>query len=117
MIGTQTQYDDGVWTYPWIWALYLLKTGDLQFVKANFNTEGPAGTAEPSIADTAHLIATDRTGPGGIMEKTNDIDANGYWTIDNYEALMGLWAYRWLAQQVGNAGTGQLGRAPSTPAC
>jgi hypothetical protein len=27
------------------------------------------------------------TGPGGIMQKTNDIDANGYWTIDNYEAL------------------------------
>ena len=103
VIGSQTQYDDGVWTYPWIWALYLLKTGDLQFVKANFNTEGPAGTGEPSIADTAHLIATDRTGPGGIMEKTNDIDANGYWTIDNYEALMGLWAYRWLAQRVGNA--------------
>ena len=24
------------------------------------------------------------------MEETNDIDANGYWTIDNYEALTGL---------------------------
>jgi hypothetical protein len=102
VIGTQTQYDDGVWTYPWVWAIYLLKTGDLSFVKANFDTEGPAGATEPSIEDTAHLIATDRTGPGGIMEETNDIDANGYWTIDNYEALMGLAAYRWLAQQVGN---------------
>jgi hypothetical protein len=102
VIGTQTQYDDGVWTYPWIWALYLLKTGDLSFVKANFGTEGPAGATEPSIQDTAHLIAADRTGPGGIMEETNDIDANGYWTIDNYEALMGLWAYRWIAQQVGS---------------
>jgi hypothetical protein len=103
VIGTQTQYDDGVWTYPWIWAIYLLKTGDLSFVKANFDAEGPAGATEPSISDTAHLIATDRTGPGGIMEETNDIDANGYWTIDNYEALMGLAAYRWLAQQVGNS--------------
>ncbi len=28
------------------------------------------------------------------MEKTNDIDANGYWTIDNYEALTGLATYR-----------------------
>jgi hypothetical protein len=102
VIGTQTQYDDGVWTYPWVWAIYLLKTGDLSFVKANFDTEGPAGTTEPSIEDTAHLIAADRTGPGGIMEETNDIDANGYWTIDNYEALMGLAAYRWLAQQIGN---------------
>jgi hypothetical protein len=36
------------------------------------------------------------------MMATNDIDANGYWTIDNYESLMGLWAYRWLAQQVGD---------------
>ena len=51
------------------------------------------------------------------MEETNDIDANGYWTIDNYEALMGLAAYRWLAQQVGNSAPGQLGRVASTPAC
>jgi hypothetical protein len=71
-------------------------------VKANFATEGPAGKTEPSIMDTAHLIATDRTGPGGIMQKTNDIDANGYWTIDNYEALTGLATYRWLARQVGD---------------
>jgi hypothetical protein len=103
VIGAQTQYDDGVWTYPWVWALYLQKTGDLKFVKANFAKEGPAGKSEPSIEDTAHLIAADRKGPGGIMEKTNDIDANGYWTIDNYEALTGLATYRWLAQQIGNS--------------
>ena len=100
--GNQPQYLDGVWTYPWVWAIYLLKTGDTSFVKANFATEGPGGKTEPSIEDTAHMIAADRTGPGGIMEETNDIDANGYWTIDNYEALMGLWSYHWLAQQVGN---------------
>jgi hypothetical protein len=104
VIGSQTQYDDGVWTYPWVWAIYLEKTGDLKFVKANFAAQGPAGKSEPSIEDTAHLIAADRTGPGGIMEKTNDIDANGYWTIDNYEALTGLATYRWLALQVGDAG-------------
>jgi hypothetical protein len=103
VVGTQTQYDDGVWTYPWIWAIYLLKTGDLSFVKANFAAGGPSGSTEPSIKETAHLIAADRTGPGGIMQKTNDIDANGYWTLDNYEALTGLWAYHWLAQRVGNA--------------
>src|ERR1700753_443610 len=101
--GNQPQYLDGVWTYPWVWAIYLLKTGDLSFVKANFAAEGSAGKTEPSIKDTAHTIASDRTGPGGIMEETNDIDANGFWTIDNYEALMGLWAYHWLAQQVGDS--------------
>jgi hypothetical protein len=26
--GNQPQYLDGVWTYPWVWAVYLLKTGD-----------------------------------------------------------------------------------------
>jgi hypothetical protein len=103
VIGTQTQYDDGVWTYPWPWAIYLLKTGDLSFVKANFSACGSSCATEPSIEDTAHLIAKDRTGPGGIMEMTNDIDANGYWTIDNYEALTGLATYHWLAVQVGNA--------------
>ena len=82
------------------------------------DTSGPDGG--PGSASTAAVTGTtygygiyddspatwtnaDRTGPGGIMEKTNDIDANGYWTIDNYEALTGLWAYRWLAQQVGDA--------------
>jgi hypothetical protein len=102
--GNQPQYLDGVWTYPWVWAVYLMKTGDLSFVKANFATEGSGGKTEPSIKDTAHTIAADRTGPGGIMEETNDIDANGFWTIDNYEALMGLWSYRWLARQVGDSG-------------
>ncbi|HEX3749005.1 MAG TPA: hypothetical protein VHW06_00455, partial [Streptosporangiaceae bacterium] len=100
--GNQPQYLDGVWTYPWVWAIYLLKTGDLSFVKANFATEGASGKTEPSIEDTAHTIAADRTGPGGIMEETNDIDSGGYWTIDNYEALMGLWAYHYLAQKVGS---------------
>ena len=38
---------------------------------------------------------------------TNDIDSNGYWTVDDYEALMGLAAYRYLAQQVGDAGEAQ----------
>ncbi len=103
VVGTQAQYDDGIWKYAWPWAIYLQKTGDLASVKANFNTPGPNGDAlQPSIKDSAHAIAAARTGPGGIMENTPDIDANGYWTIDNYSALMGLAAYQWLAQQVGD---------------
>jgi hypothetical protein len=104
VIGTQKQYADGLWTYSWPWAVYLEKTGDLSFVRAHFAKAGPLGAKEPSIETTAHLIAKDRTGPGGIMEETNDIDANGYWTIDNYEALMGLVAYKYLAEKVGNTG-------------
>lgn len=102
VIGSQRQYDDGVWKYPWLWALYLQKSGDTAFVKANFAAGGPQGADTPSIEATAHQIAAARTGPGGIIEATNDIDANGLWTIDDYSALMGLASYRWLAQQVGN---------------
>jgi len=102
VVGSQGQYEDGTWTYDWPWAIYLLKTGDLAFVKANFATGGTGGSAQPSIEETAHAIATDRTGPGGIMGLTNDIDSDGYWTVDDFEALMGLAAYRYLAQRVGD---------------
>jgi hypothetical protein len=102
VVGTQTQYQDGVWTYAWPWAIYLLKTGDLNFVKKNFASEGATGKAQPSIKDTAHDIAASRTGPSGIMHKTFDIDTTGYWTTDDFEALMGLAAYRYLAQSVGD---------------
>jgi hypothetical protein len=40
VIGSQTQYDDGVWTYPWVWAIYLEKTGDLKFVKGQLRRGG-----------------------------------------------------------------------------
>jgi hypothetical protein len=100
-VGTQAQYDDGIWKYSWPWALYLQKTGDIGAVRANFNTAGPNGdAAQPSIKDSAHAIAAARTGPGGIIGATNDIDANGFWTIDDYSALMGLASYRWLAHKV-----------------
>ncbi len=103
VVGSQAQYDDGIWKYSWPWAIYLQKTGDLASVKANFGTPGPAGdAAQPSIKDSAHAIAAARTGPGGIIKMTNDIDANGLWTIDDYSALMGLASYRWLAQQLGD---------------
>jgi hypothetical protein len=104
-VGTpnpQAPYDDALWTYAWPWAVYLLKTGDVSFVKANFATEGPNGSKSPSIQDTAHLIAAERTGPGGIMYKTNDIDYRGYWTTDDLAALMGLAAYRYVAQRIGD---------------
>jgi len=91
-IESQGQYEDGFWTYAWPWAVYLMKTGDLGFVRASFS----------SIARAAHKVATDRTGPGGIIGITNDIDSDGLWTVDDYEALTGLAAYRYLAQRIGN---------------
>jgi len=105
VVGSEPEYIDAVWTYSWPWAIYLLKTGDLSFVKANFAAPGPQGAAnQPSIEQTAHQIAHDRTGPNGIIGVTGDIDSNGYWTVDDYEALLGLAAYRYLAHRVGDAG-------------
>ena len=58
-------YNDGVWTYSVPWAIYLMKTGDLAFVKQNFDSEGQLGAAEPSIEDTAHAIVAGGPAPRG----------------------------------------------------
>lgn len=103
VVGTNTQYSDGTWVYPWLWALYVQKTGDTKFLDTHFSSPGPLGaSAQPSIEATAQIIAADRTGPGGIIGETNDIDANGYWVSDNYEALLGLAGYQYLAKVMGN---------------
>ena len=56
---------------------------------------------QPSIEAAAHAIAADRTGPMGTMEATDDIDTQGYWTTDDFEALLGLAAYRFIASTLG----------------
>ncbi len=103
VVGASGQYVDGMWTYAVPWAVYLMKTGDVAFVQQNFAADGPAGATQPSIEASAHAIAAGRTGPMGTMEATNDIDTQGYWTTDDYEALLGLAAYRYVAQTIGNA--------------
>ena len=102
VVGAPGQYVDGLWTYSVPWAVYLLKTGDKAFVEQNFATAG-GDASEPSIEDAAHTIAADRTGPMGTMEATNDIDTQGYWTTDDFEALLGLAAYREIASALGDA--------------
>ncbi len=102
-------YNDGVWTYSVPWAIYLMKTGDLAFVKENFDSDGPLGATQPSIEETAHAIAAGRTSPTGIMAATDDIDTQGDWTTDDYSALIGLAAYRYLAERVGDAEPGGVG--------
>ncbi|MBV8462528.1 MAG: hypothetical protein JO368_04490, partial [Acidimicrobiales bacterium] len=110
VVGGQGQYVDGLWTYPLPWAVYLLKTGDVAFVRANFSSEGPGGPSQPSLEDAAHAIAADRTGPGGTMEATNDIDTQGYWTVDDFEALLGLAAYGYVADRLGERAEGKWAR-------
>ena len=91
------QFDDGTWKYSWPFALYLLKTGD----------KTPALEHWDDIKMSAHKIASDRTGPGGIMKITNDIDTHGLWTIDNWSGMFGLACYKWLSEQLGEADEAQ----------
>jgi hypothetical protein len=86
------QYPDATYKYSWPWAVYLLKTGDTQYVSSHFAT----------IQAKAHAIQTDATGPNGIMMASNAIDTNGYWTVDDESALLGLLAYGYIAQRLGN---------------
>ncbi|GAG62281.1 unnamed protein product, partial [marine sediment metagenome] len=90
-IAAVTQYDDAKYKYSWPYAFYLLKTDDVDFVASRFD----------SLKKYAHTIANDRTGPDGIIKMTNDIDSNGYWTVDNWSAMMGLLAYKYVCQRLG----------------
>ncbi len=93
-LQAHTQYEDARYKNSWVWALYLLKTGDTAFVQGNF----------AAIRANTHHIQTDRSGPDGILGVTNDIDANGYWTVDDASALFGLTTYRYLAERLGQTG-------------
>ena len=109
-------YDDGVWTYSVPWAIYLMKTGDLAFVKENFDSEGPLGAAQPSIEDTAHAIAAGRTSPTGNMAATDDIDTQGFWTTDDYSALS-AWPPTTTLPSAWAMPARRSGRPSSTTAC
>lgn len=90
-LPAQLQYDDAKWKYSWPYALYLSKTGDYEFIKEKFET----------IKTNTHNVETDRIDGGtGIIKKTNAIDSNGYWLIDNWAALAGLSTYQYLCGEM-----------------
>lgn len=90
-LPAQIQYDDAKWKYSWPFALYLIRTGDQDFIRDNF----------AKIKKNTHYIESDRTGPDGIMKKTMSIDSPGYWTVDNWSGLMGLLSYKYICDQLG----------------
>ena len=73
--------------------------------------KGPTASCNRASRTRPTSSRKSRTGPGGIMESTDDIDSDGYWTVDDFEALMGLAAYRYIATRVG--ATGQVKWATS----
>ena len=85
------QYPDAGWKFSWPYALYLQKTGDRKLVEERFE----------QIKTNTHKISSDRDSDG-IMKRTNAIDSNGHWTIDNWSALFGLCTYKYICDRIEN---------------
>lgn len=83
-------YPDGNYKYAWPWLLYLLKTGDIEFVRGNFSI----------IRAIMHCSASQATGPGGIMRLSYALDFPGYWLVDNWSMLTGFAAYSVLCERL-----------------
>jgi hypothetical protein len=92
-------YLDGWWKTPVPWAIYLLKTGDTAFVKQYFNDTTSAWG--DSLQTLMHQIPTQTS--GGFLKASFDNDSTGVWLFDDYAAMIGLSAYRYIATQIGNA--------------
>lgn len=83
------QYKDARWKYCLPYAFYLQKTGDLKLLERNFN----------NLKSNTHYIEKERNSQG-IMMKTDAIDAGGYWTVDDWSALAGLSAYKYICENL-----------------
>ncbi|MDG0790041.1 FIVAR domain-containing protein [Cohnella ginsengisoli] len=95
------QYWDANWKLPWAYAVYLSKTGDASIFQETMTADdGSVGTVfEKRVKVGARSIESDRTSEG-IMKKTWAIDSEGYWTTDDYSALMGLTAYEYITREL-----------------
>ena len=103
------QYPDAAWKFSWPFALYLLKTEDYDTVLSYWNDNG----GNDGIKSNTHKIEKerviysegikDRNGNiARIMKKTDAIDSNGYWTVDNYSSLLGLTTYAYICEALYN---------------
>lgn len=101
------QYPDAAWKFSWPFALYLLKSGDYDTVLRYWNDNN----GNDGIKSNTHKIEKERvvysesiTDKNGnvarIMKKTDAIDSNGYWTVDNYSSLLGLTTYAYLCEKL-----------------
>lgn len=101
------QYPDAAWKFSWPFALYLLKTEDYDTIIQYWNDNN----GNDGIKSNTHKIEKERViysesikdkngDVARIMKKTDAIDSNGYWTVDNYSSLLGLTTYAYLCQKL-----------------
>lgn len=112
---SQNAYWDANWKYAWPYAEYVKKTGDTAlFFDAGGNLSDvfkKVRGAVRSIEADRYCRAHNRAGCAqcrdphdGIMKMSKTIDARGQWTVDNWSALFGLAAYRYLCAELKAAG-------------
>ena len=96
-------YFDGIWKTPWAWAVYLEHTNDTAFVSQFFHDDASAASPwGPSLFTMFHTIYTGQL-TNGFLKQSFDNDSTGTWLFDDYSALMGLAAYKYIATRIGNA--------------
>ncbi|MFL6073773.1 MAG: hypothetical protein ACJ73S_10295, partial [Mycobacteriales bacterium] len=87
---------------PWAWAAYLARTGDTAFVSQFFHDDasGPSQFG-PSLFTLMHELPG-QLNSSGYLRTSFDNDSSGTWLFDDFAAIMGLAAYRYLASRIGN---------------
>ncbi|NUS17231.1 MAG: RICIN domain-containing protein [Streptomyces sp.] len=101
-------YYDGDWKTPAAWALYLAKTGDTAFVGQYFHDDAGGSSAwGPSLYTIMHTIYQGQLASDGALKASYDNDSSGRWLFDDYSALQGLAAYKYIATRLGNTAEAQ----------
>ena len=101
-------YWDGVWKTMGTWATYLAKTNDSSFVSQYFHDDsGGSSQWGPSLYTIMHSIYTGQLAADGVLSTSFDNDSSGRWLFDDYSALQGLAAYKYIATRIGNTGEAQ----------
>ncbi|HTJ70964.1 MAG TPA: RICIN domain-containing protein [Actinospica sp.] len=96
-------YYDGDWKTPAAWALYLAKTNDTAFVSQYFHDDASGSSPwGPSLYTIMHSIYQGQLASDGVLATSFDNDSSGRWLFDDYSALQGLAAYKYIATRLGN---------------
>lgn len=101
-------YWDGVWKTPGTWADYLRLTNDTSFVSQYFHDDanGPSPWG-PSLFTMMHTMYLAQLSADGALASSNDNDSQGRWLFDDYSALEGLAAYKYIATRIGQTSEAQ----------
>ena len=78
---------EGKWKYPWLWAIYLAKSGNTAAVAARFDC---------LIRPIARQIEADRCSNDQLMHPLT-LWVSDYLTMDNWEALTSLASYKYIS--------------------